>query len=45
MNYIYLFDLDPRIVSSPMGIFEDACENTLVFLFVMLLYYKVRHSE
>ena len=44
VNYIYLFDLDPRTVSSAMSIFEDAVENTLVFLLVMLLYYKVSNA-
>eukprot|EP00980_Cylindrotheca_fusiformis_P027873 scaffold22560_cov135-Cylindrotheca_fusiformis.AAC.84 len=40
VNYIYLFDLDPRIVSSPISIFEAAVDNTLVFMVIMLLYYK-----
>ena len=41
VNYIYLFDFDPRIVSSPLTIFNEAVDNTLVFLWCMLLYYKV----
>ena len=41
INYIFLFDFDPRIVDAPMMIFEDATDETLVFLILMLLYYKV----
>ena len=41
VNYIYLFDFDPRIVSSPLTIFNEAVDNSLVFLWCMLLYYKV----
>jgi hypothetical protein len=44
VNYIYLFDFNPRIVASPLGIFEEAVDNSLVFLLLMLLYYKVRRS-
>jgi hypothetical protein len=44
VNYIYLFDFDPRIVNSPLGIFNDAVDNTLFFLWCMLVYYKV-HSR
>jgi hypothetical protein len=40
VNYIYLFDLNPRIVASPLSIFNTAVDNTLVFLVLMLLYYK-----
>jgi hypothetical protein len=40
VNYIYLFDLDPRIVESPLSIFNSAVDNSLVFLVSMLLYYK-----
>lgn len=40
VNYIYLFDLNPRIVQSPLSIFNSAVDNTLVFLVLMLLYYK-----
>ena len=40
VNYIYLFDLNPRIVDSPLSIFNAAVDNTLVFLVTMLLYYK-----
>ena len=41
VNYIYLFDFNPRIVATPLVIFEDAVDNTLVFMITMLLYYKV----
>jgi hypothetical protein len=42
VNYIFLFDFNPNIVESPIGIFNDAVDETLVFLVCMLLYYKVR---
>jgi hypothetical protein len=42
INYIYLFDFNPRIVATSIGIFEEAVDNTLVFMGLMLLYYKVR---
>ena len=41
INYIYLFDFNPKIVATPLGIFEEAVDNTLVFMLMMLLYYKV----
>jgi len=40
INYIYLFDFNPRIVDSAVTIFNDAVDETLVFLTCMLLYYK-----
>eukprot|EP00934_Nitzschia_sp_Nitz4_P000939 Nitzschia sp. Nitz4//scaffold98_size77359//32605//35181//NITZ4_005548-RA/size77359-processed-gene-0.16-mRNA-1//1//CDS//3329560757//939//frame0 len=40
VNYIYLFDFNPRVVLTPFGIFEEAVDHTLVFLTLMLLYYK-----
>lgn len=40
INYIFLFDFDPRIVHTPVMIFEAATDETLVFLILMLLYYK-----
>jgi len=40
INYIFLFDFDPRIVATPITIFENATDETLVFLMLMLLYYK-----
>jgi hypothetical protein len=45
INYIYLFDFNPRIVATPVGILEEAVDNTLVFMVIMLLYYKVRFAE
>ena len=42
INYIFLFDFNPNIVDSPLSIFNDAVDETLVFLILMLLYYKVR---
>lgn len=42
INYIYLFEFDPRNVDTPMDIFNDAVDETLVFLLLMLMYYKVK---
>jgi hypothetical protein len=42
VNYIYLFDMVPSTVSTPFGIYAQAVDNTLIFLVLMLLYYKVR---
>lgn len=41
VNYIYLFDFNPRIVNTTLGLFQDAVDNTLAFLVLTLLYYKV----
>ena len=41
INYIYLFDFNPKIVQTPMTILKDCVDETLVFLILMLLYYKV----
>jgi len=40
VNYIYLFDFNPRIVRTGMEIIADAVDNTLTYLILMLLYYK-----
>jgi xenotropic and polytropic retrovirus receptor 1 len=40
INYIYLFDFNPHTVSNPLYIFNNAVDNTLVLLSLMLLYYK-----
>ena len=40
VNYIYLFDFNPTIVSSPLAIFNEAVDNTLTYLVCTLLYYK-----
>ena len=45
VNYIFLFDLDPRNVSTPIDIFAQAVDNTLLFLILMLLYYKVSRQS
>jgi hypothetical protein len=42
VNYIFLFDFDPRNVDTPVQIFNDCVDESLVFLTCMLLYYKVR---
>ena len=31
INYIFLFDFNPNIVDSPLAIFNDAVDETLVF--------------
>ena len=45
INYIYLFEFDPRNVDTPIDIFNDAVDETLVFLICMLMYYKVSISD
>mmetsp|Transcript_19151 Transcript_19151/g.41593 ORF Transcript_19151/g.41593 Transcript_19151/m.41593 type:complete len:856 (+) Transcript_19151:75-2642(+) len=40
VNYIFLFDFNPRIVRTPKEIISDAVDNTLSYLVLMLLYYK-----
>mmetsp|Transcript_7021 Transcript_7021/g.7743 ORF Transcript_7021/g.7743 Transcript_7021/m.7743 type:complete len:901 (-) Transcript_7021:67-2769(-) len=45
VNYIFLFDFNPRIVSTPVGIVKDAVDNTLLYLSLMLLYYKAGINE
>ena len=40
INYIYLFEFDPRNVNSALGILTEAVDETLVYLLIMLLYYK-----
>jgi len=40
INYIFLFDFNPRIVDTPMNIFNETVDETLVFFICMLLYYK-----
>ena len=39
-NYIFLFDFIPSTIFTPFDIFCAAVDNTLVFLVLMLLYYK-----
>jgi hypothetical protein len=45
VNYIYLFDFDPRLVDTPVRIFTNCVNETLVFLVCMLLYYKVSYYK
>jgi hypothetical protein len=45
VNYIFLFDLQPDTVNSPLSIFNDAVDETLVFLVLMLLYYKAGAND
>ncbi len=40
INYIFLFEFDPRSVNSSFAILNEAVDETLVFLVSMLLYYK-----
>lgn len=40
VNYIFLFDFNPRVVRTPLEIITDAVDNTLMYLCLMLLYYK-----
>ena len=40
INYIYVFELDPRHVRSYIKIFNDCTVDTLWFLSLMLLYFK-----
>ncbi|CAM9832553.1 unnamed protein product [Pylaiella littoralis] len=41
INYIYLFDMDPRAVSSPLQVFDNVAVDTVVYLANLLLYYKM----
>lgn len=45
INYIYLFDFDPRNVDMPIDIFNDAVDEALVFLVCMLMYYKADSGD
>jgi hypothetical protein len=45
VNYIYLFEFDPRNVDAAIDIFNYAVDETLVFLICMLLYYKTGSDE
>lgn len=40
INYIYLFDFNPRIVQDPATLFDDCVDETIVFLVTLVLYYK-----
>ena len=41
INFVYLLDLSPKHVSSPRAIFDEAVNESIVYLTCMLLYYKV----
>jgi hypothetical protein len=41
INFVYLLDLSPKNVSSPRKIFDEAVNESIVYLTCMLLYYKV----
>jgi len=40
VNYIFLFEFDPRTVRTPTTIFNSAVDQTIVYFLSMLLYYK-----
>jgi len=40
INYIYLFDFNPKTVLYPHAIFNACVDETMVFLVTLLLYYK-----
>jgi hypothetical protein len=37
VNYIFLFDFNPRVVRTPLEIITDAVDNTLMYLCLMLV--------
>lgn len=41
INYIYLFDMDPRAISSSLVVFNNVALETALYLVTLLLYYKV----
>ncbi|CAM9835110.1 unnamed protein product [Chrysoparadoxa australica] len=41
INYIYLFELDPRYAVAPIQLANDAAVSTSLFFANMLLYYKI----
>ena len=41
INYIYLFEMDPRAVSSPLEVFNNVAAETVIYLANLLMYYKV----
>jgi len=45
VNYIFLFDFNPRIVDTPITIYNDCVDETLVFMILMLLYYKAGAND
>jgi len=45
INYIYLFDFDPRRILKPREIFASATSETIWYFLTLLLYYKVKFGE
>ena len=45
INYIFLFDFMPTTISTSFDIFCAAVDNTLIFMVLMLLYYKAGAHE
>lgn len=41
INYVYLFEMDPRAVSSPLEVFNNVAAETVIYLANLLMYYKV----
>lgn len=41
INYVYLFEMDPRSVSSPLEVFNNVAAETVIYLANLLMYYKV----
>ncbi|CAM9696047.1 unnamed protein product [Laminaria digitata] len=41
INYIYLFEMDPRAVSSPLEVFNNVAAETVIYLANLLMYYKL----
>ncbi|KAG5178815.1 EXS family-domain-containing protein [Tribonema minus] len=42
INFLYLFELDPRHQSPPLALFNDVAGETVVFLACLLAYYKAQ---
>jgi len=40
INYVYLFDFDPRNVDTPLALFKEVTRETIIYYVLMLLYYK-----
>lgn len=45
INYIFLFDFIPSTITTPFDIFCAAVDNTLIFMLLLLLYYKAGADE
>ena len=44
INYIYLFEIDPRAVSPPLEVFNNVAAETIIYLANLLIYYKVTQN-